>query len=222
MGQLPFGARRPQDRRCHHASARLSVSFHRSDCLRRTVSDVDHSRWQNLTETPYKVSFESSATAKKRYPTAMIRTSISGISEMDQLSFTLNDQPVDLSSGFPDTDAWRGSRDRRWIEAHISDDQISSGENIIMVHLTEKGRETDEPQGGKMITSVEVIQYGEASRFNGTQDFIGAFPTFDEHKKMTLRPVSRPPWPQLLAHIHSADSSLDQRELLDASCPAPE
>lgn len=120
----------------------------------------------------------------------MIRTSISGISDPDQLSFTLNDSPVDLSSGFPDTDAWRGSRDRRWIEAHLTEDQIALGTNIIKVHLTDKGRKASEPQGGKMITSVEVIQYGEQGRFNGTMNFVGAFPTFDEHKKMTLRPVS--------------------------------
>jgi hypothetical protein len=32
------------------------------------------------------------------------------------------------------------------------------------VDLTAEGREQSEPQGGKMITSVEVIQYGEADR----------------------------------------------------------
>jgi hypothetical protein len=97
---------------------------------------------------------------------------------------------VDLSSGFPDAKEWEGSRDRRWIEAHIAEDQLALGQNIIKVHLTTKGKDTSEPQGGKMITSVEVIQYGEEGRFNGTQSFVGAFPTFDEHKRMTLRPVS--------------------------------
>lgn len=120
----------------------------------------------------------------------MIRTSISGLSAADQLSFTLNDQPVDLSSGFPDVDGWRGSKDRRWIEAHVNEDQLKDGENIIKVHLTDAGREQDEPQGGKMITSVEVIQYGESHLFNNTEGFVGAFPTFDDHKRMTLRPVS--------------------------------
>jgi hypothetical protein len=73
---------------------------------------------------------------------------------------------------------------------------------VIQVHLTDEGEKTSEPQGGKMITSVEVIQYGEADRyvkslrsvaddrFNGDLDFVGAFPTFDDHKRMSLRPVS--------------------------------
>lgn len=73
---------------------------------------------------------------------------------------------------------------------------------MIQVHLTDEGEKTSEPQGGKMITSVEVIQYGEADRyvtsvhsvpddrFNGDLDFVGAFPTFDDHKRMSLRPVS--------------------------------
>lgn len=123
----------------------------------------------------------------------MIRASISGLSSPDQLSFTLNSHPVDLESGFPDTPQWTGSRDRRWIEAHITDKYLSErGENVIQVELTDKGREGEEPQGGKMITSVEVIQYGEEGRFNGSEGYVGAFPTFDDHGRMTLRPVSPP------------------------------
>jgi hypothetical protein len=34
----------------------------------------------------------------------------------------------------------------------------------------------------------EVI--GTDVRFNGTQGFVGAFPTYDDHGRMTLRPVS--------------------------------
>jgi hypothetical protein len=94
----------------------------------------------------------------------MIRASISGISDPSQLSFTLNGKELDLSTGFPDTPEWTGSRDRRWIEIFIQEGSIEVGENVIGVHLTKEGRETEEPQGGKMITSVEVIQYGEADR----------------------------------------------------------
>jgi hypothetical protein len=94
----------------------------------------------------------------------MIRASISGISDPSQLSFTLNGKPMDLSSGFPSTPEWTGSRDRRWIEIQVGEGIIQQGENVIQVNLTEEGRRTSEPQGGKMITSVEVIQYGEADR----------------------------------------------------------
>lgn len=94
----------------------------------------------------------------------MIRASISGISEPAQISFTLNEEPMDLSSGFPSSPEWTGSRDRRWIEIQVGEGVIQQGENVIKVHLTEEGKETSEPQGGKMITSVEVIQYGEADK----------------------------------------------------------
>jgi hypothetical protein len=132
----------------------------------------------------------------------MIRASISGISSPSELSFTLNGASMDLSTGFPDTPEWWGSRDRRWIEIQVGAGSITTGKNVIQVHLTDEGEKTSEPQGGKMITSVEVIQYGEADRyvkslrsvaddrFNGDLDFVGAFPTFDDHKRMSLRPVS--------------------------------
>lgn len=122
------------------------------------------SRWQNLTETSYEITFNSSETEERPYPTGMIRASISGISDPAQISFTLNGEPMDLSSGFPSSPEWTGSRDRRWIEIQVGEGVIQQGENVIKVHLTEEGRETSEPQGGKMITSVEVIQYGEADK----------------------------------------------------------
>jgi len=121
-------------------------------------------RWQNLTETPYEIAFDSSETEDRKYPTAMIRASISGISLPSELSFTLNESPMDLSTGFPDTPEWTGSRDRRWIEVPVEAGSVNEGRNVIRVHLTEEGKSTSEPQGGKMITSVEVIQYGTADR----------------------------------------------------------
>ena len=122
-------------------------------------------RWQNLTETPYEITFNSSESEDRKYPTAMIRASISGISSPSELAFTLNGEPLDLSTGFPETPEWRGSRDRRWIEAQVGEGTVTPGKNVIQVHLTDEGRKTSEPQGGKMITSVEVIQYGEPDRY---------------------------------------------------------
>jgi hypothetical protein len=121
-------------------------------------------RWQNLTETPYEITFNSSDSKERKYPTGMIRASISGISAPSELSFTLNGSPMDLSTGFPDTPEWNGSRDRRWIEIQTGEGTITPGRNVIQVHLTDEGRQASEPQGGKMITSVEVIQYGDADR----------------------------------------------------------
>lgn len=40
-------------------------------------------------------------------------------------------------------------------------------------------------------------------RFNKTEGFVGAFPTFDDHKRMTLRPVSDQSW--LFSHADFVD-----------------
>jgi hypothetical protein len=94
----------------------------------------------------------------------MIRASISGISQPDHLIVTLNGaEPLDISSGFPTGDDWAGSRDRRWIEIHNKGLMVP-GENSIEVRLTDKGKAQEEPQGGKILSSIEVLEYGGDGR----------------------------------------------------------
>jgi len=136
--------------------------------------------WHDLTDAPINFTFPSSSyTYKFLYPTALVRVSISGIADASHLSFTLNGEELDLSSGFPNTPEWEGSRDRRWIEIHLDPGLPYRENNVIAVQLTEEGANQPEPQGGKMLTSVEVMEYGPKGMFNSDPEYIGAFPTYD-------------------------------------------
>lgn len=91
----------------------------------------------------------------------MMRLSLSSIPFADHISIKLNDHEVDLSPGFPPS--WAGSLDRRWVDVPLPQG-VEAGENRVTVALTRKGRKAEEGQGGKMITSLEVIEYGGSSR----------------------------------------------------------
>ena len=41
---------------------------------------------------------------------------------------------------------------------------LPAGESRVVVRLTEKGRKGKEGQGGKMITSIEIMEYGGQGR----------------------------------------------------------
>lgn len=63
-----------------------------------------------------------------------------------------------------------GSRDRAWVEvpldrglAGLLGDKAQS-EIEVLVQLSEEGQQAEEGQGGKMITSFEVIEYGPEDR----------------------------------------------------------
>jgi hypothetical protein len=125
---------------------------------------------------------------EKPYPTGMIRFSLSSIPYPSHLLFTLNGLPLNLSTAF--APGSQGSLDRRWLEVQLPKG-LPPGSNTITVELTPQGKDAEEGQGGKMLTSLEVIEYGGEGRFNFTEGNIGAYPTFSIHGRMTLRPVSR-------------------------------
>lgn len=91
----------------------------------------------------------------------MLRLSLSSIPYADHIELLLNKQPVDLSSAF--LPEWEGSLDRRWLEIHLTEG-LPAGESEVVVRLTDKGGEAKEGQGGKMITSIEFMEYGGQGR----------------------------------------------------------
>ncbi|KAK4687763.1 hypothetical protein P7C73_g2354, partial [Tremellales sp. Uapishka_1] len=117
--------------------------------------------WHNLTSSSYTVSFNSTSLDPASYPTARLRTSLSSIPFPSHVNLTLNAKSVDLHPAFPDS--WAGSLDRRWIEIPLPAG-LPPGENTISVELTQEGREAKEGQGGKMITSLEIAEYGGDGR----------------------------------------------------------
>lgn len=120
-------------------------------------------RWYNFSHGPYRTSFISNNYPKHRfYPTAMIRFSLSSIPAPDHIKFTLNGHAVDLSAAFKSE--WKGSLDRRWLEVRLPNG-LPAGENKVVVRLTDKGEKAKTGQGGKMLTSLEFIEYGGQGRY---------------------------------------------------------
>lgn len=159
----------------------------------------------------WSASFKSS---KGDYPTSLIRFSVSSIPLSSHLNVTISSVPVPFSL-LPESE---GSKDRAWVE--VSLDQGLEGLTgnkpgdamVVNVGLTKAGWEAEEGQGGKMITSLEILEYGVEERwvaannaslrnpsvphdwiirYNGSSGYIGAFPTYAEDSSVTLRPVSR-------------------------------
>ncbi|WVQ80565.1 hypothetical protein IAT38_002670 [Cryptococcus sp. DSM 104549] len=148
--------------------------------------------WHDLDESDWAVNFTSSSSLdhdRLQYPTALLRASLSSIPSPSHISITLNGQFLDLSDGFPSD--WNNSLDRRWLEVPLEEwHGLQAGDNVIEVKLSEEGRRATAGQGGKMITSLEVVEYGGDDRFNHTEGFVGAFPTYAMNGHVTLRPTN--------------------------------
>ncbi|EIW73619.1 hypothetical protein TREMEDRAFT_26270 [Tremella mesenterica DSM 1558] len=140
--------------------------------------------WHDLSSSPYTISFTSSSTPLHPYPSAFLRLSLSSIPQASHVNLTLNEQSIDLTAGFPPL--WEGSKDRRWVELPIF--PLSEESYILQVALTDEGRDEPTGKGGKMLTSVEIIEYGRG--FRHELGFVGAFPTYSIDGRMSLRPTN--------------------------------
>nr|XP_018262555.1 uncharacterized protein I303_05572 [Kwoniella dejecticola CBS 10117]OBR84713.1 hypothetical protein I303_05572 [Kwoniella dejecticola CBS 10117] len=169
---------------------------------RRYLSDPDDVRiedarmavqaypWHDLDNGKYMATFTSANDPRNTthtYSTALLRTSLSSIPDPSHIIYSLNDEPLDLSAYFPED--LKGSLDRRWLDISLLSG-LKQGENRIEVHLRDIGKRARAGQGGKMITSLEIIEYGDQGRFNHTLGHIGAYPTFSMKGRMTLRPTN--------------------------------
>ncbi|WVR06226.1 hypothetical protein IAU60_003256 [Kwoniella sp. DSM 27419] len=143
--------------------------------------------WFDLDQADYAITFNDSTAGEDStpYPTALVRLSLSSIPYPSHVDVRINDQPLNLTSQFPLS--WAGSLDRRWVEVPLPMG-LNPGSNHIQVGLTEKGRLARAGQGGKMLTSLEVIEYGVT--FNHEEGFVGAFPTYALDGSVTLRPTN--------------------------------
>nr|XP_019045817.1 hypothetical protein I302_06208 [Kwoniella bestiolae CBS 10118]OCF24747.1 hypothetical protein I302_06208 [Kwoniella bestiolae CBS 10118] len=141
--------------------------------------------WWDLDQGEYNITFSSSSVSQS-YPTALLRTSLSSIPSPSHLDFALNGITLNLSRYF--ADGLEGSLDRRWLDIMLPG--LKDSRNVIKVELTDEGRKAEAGLGGKMLTSLEVIEYGGNGRFNHTLGHVGAYPTFDLKGHMTLRPTN--------------------------------
>ncbi|BEJ17106.1 hypothetical protein CspHIS471_0605070 [Cutaneotrichosporon sp. HIS471] len=141
--------------------------------------------WHDLDESKYVVQFEGSNNADRKYTTASLRLSLSSIPYASHIRLTLNQDEVDLSPQFAED--WDGVLDRRWVHLPLPLG-IPNGKVRIEVSLTPKGQKAEAGQGGKMLSSIEIAEYGDD--FQADEGFVGAFPTYDDSGGVTLRPTN--------------------------------
>jgi len=119
-------------------------------------------RWHDLTGNNYRVRFNAS---EGDYPTAMLHFSISGLPYEDHVDVRLNNVPVEFA--IPSYS--RGGNDRAWVRVNMAQGLHEYGnrsqEYQFDVRLTKKGRDAKETQGGKMLTSVQIIEYGSQDKW---------------------------------------------------------
>lgn len=112
-------------------------------------------------EKAYEVRFNASF---GEYPTALLRLSISGIPYESHLDLTLNGATVAFS--IPTRS--RGENDRAWIQIPLASGLGAFADGLeefeLVVRLTRLGRLAPVTQGGKMLTSIEIIEYGPPGR----------------------------------------------------------
>lgn len=87
---------------------------------------------------------------------------MSSIPHPHHVDVRLNGELLDLDSAFPGG-KWKGSKDRRWVEVPLPDG-LARRRGEVSVELTKAGKKEPAGQGGKMITSVEIIEYGPSDR----------------------------------------------------------
>ncbi|ORY23684.1 IgA peptidase M64-domain-containing protein [Naematelia encephala] len=146
--------------------------------------------WHDLDEAPYEVTFfafNPIDPSIRLYPTAALRLSLSSIPYPSHVRLTINELPVDLTPGYPD--AWTASKDRRWVDIPLSDG-VPGGPVHVKIELTEVGQLEPAGQGGKMVTSIEIMEFGPQERFNGTAGHVGAYPLFGSDGSLALRPTN--------------------------------
>ena len=149
--------------------------------------------WHDLDAAEYSVNFRpTKPNGTYEYDTGLVRISLSSIPVPEHVEVLIGGHAIDLIEAFPDD--WAGSKDRRWVEVPLPQGlkflNHTYGEYNLTVRLTEEGRQAEAGQGGKMVTSVEIIEYAGSGRCNTSPGFIGAFPTYAENGSVTLRPVS--------------------------------
>ena len=119
-----------------------------------------------------------------------MRISLSSIPYASHISLSITPldapaAPMNLTDAF--NDERKGSMDRRFIDVPFLQGLLP-GQHEFRIGLSPEGRRAKVGQGGKMISSVEIMEYAPDYAFE--EGFIGAFPTYSIDGKVTLRPVS--------------------------------
>ncbi|KAF8704378.1 IgA Peptidase M64, partial [Rhizoctonia solani] len=118
--------------------------------------------WTMLNKsTPWSTNFTVDGT----FDSALLRTSLSGIPESSHLTITLDGTTVTWEAN-PEI-----GLDRWFYDVPIR--KLANDTHELKFVLEEKGKE-----GLAQLCSLEVIEYGNATEFNSTEGYVGAFPTY--------------------------------------------
>ncbi|CAE6346531.1 unnamed protein product [Rhizoctonia solani] len=118
--------------------------------------------WTMLNKsTPWSTNFTTDGT----FDSALLRVSLSGIPDGSHLEITLDGAPI----------TWKANPEvglDRWFY-DIPIQKLGNDTHELKFALEEKGKD-----GLAQLCSVEVIEYGNATEFNSTKGYVGAFPTY--------------------------------------------
>ncbi|KAG8761592.1 hypothetical protein FRC11_013700 [Ceratobasidium sp. 423] len=117
--------------------------------------------WTMLNKsTPWSTNFTTDGT----FDSALLRVSLSGVPEGSHLGISLDGTTVPWKTN-PEVGI-----DRWFYDIPIG--LLENGTHELKFALKEEGKE-----GLAQLCSVEVIEYGNSAEFNGTEGYVGAFPT---------------------------------------------
>ncbi|OCH90452.1 hypothetical protein OBBRIDRAFT_793331 [Obba rivulosa] len=150
---------------------------HGTDNIRveRSVMPMQAYAWTMLNTTePWSVRFNSSG----RYPRHLVRFSLSGLPDEDDLSVVIDGNRLPWSPR-PDIGV-----DRWHYDIHRSE-SLAEGEHELSFTLENGNRE-----GIAQLCSAEILEFGDETEFIADSGYYGVFPTFSEKNKTSYRPTN--------------------------------
>jgi len=130
--------------------------------------------WADLSSGDQLFTFTSDGTYSRWY----LLLSVSAAGEEDSLEFVLDGRILPWAT--------RGSDDREFYEWY-GDEGFSAGDHTFSVRSKTPSTNINIP---RMICSVNLHEFGNEDLFNIQNDFISAYPIWDERKRVTYRPTN--------------------------------
>ncbi|EMD39663.1 hypothetical protein CERSUDRAFT_111969 [Gelatoporia subvermispora B] len=143
--------------------------------VERSAMPMQKYAWTMLnTSVPWSVSFNSSGT----YPRHLVRFSLSGLPDEDDLSVVLDGERL------PWTPKPGIGVDRWHYDIHRSI-SMTEGEHRLSFTL-----ENGDKEGLAQLCSAEILEFGDETEFNGSPGHYSIFPTFSEQNETSYRPTN--------------------------------
>ncbi|KAJ6636489.1 hypothetical protein Bhyg_15079 [Pseudolycoriella hygida] len=130
--------------------------------------------WANLSLSEQSFSFSSDGQYSRWY----LLLSVSAAGEEDSLEFILDGEILPWQS--------RGSDDREFYDWY-RDEGLAAGNHTFSVRSKTPSTNVNIP---RMICSVQLHEFGNEDEFHIGNDYISAYPVWDERRRVTYRPTN--------------------------------